>query len=463
MPRQDKSKPSNHKSRSHIPSHHSSIAQCIGFQMLPIRAKRHFTMVDIAKDRAPLREKNDEIPDIVMIDEHIDMLIAQGLKNSQWAPENTKESTPAVTFPVAGKLVTRENPRDLPDTKVEIDHQLARNNKVPGNQKEEVSSRIEQNASNIPYVVLRDIGCDKHGEVALKLRAKIQAEEQRAAQLTANLKSCTLAINGVQMTLSTSALDSNKEFNEGLLTSLRAAIAPFLENGTGIKPPVLPPKPKSNHQTVSHQQNKLSKIDSRTPEKTITVENSWATIARKGHQVTSQKISFRTYSINSEREIKRLFIHLPKYHEWRLLALSGIREAVSSHLKCSPADINHIRRTATSFALTAKDKSTRFRLLDGCVTLLVQNFRLEPASDLVTYHISTVPVAITSAKKKVLVTNSMLEAEIKRDTHSSLTSIRTHGKTKLGAPSQSWLAHFPRIQAPRPCFRFFDESGVAIL
>ncbi|RKF77190.1 putative eka-like protein [Golovinomyces cichoracearum] len=162
--------------------------------MPPIRARRQFMMA-IEK---VLREKNDDIPDIVMIDEHIDMLIAQG------------------------------------------NLQLAQNNKAPSNQEDEVSNRIQQNVSDTPDFVLKDIGNDKHKEVPLELRAIIQAEEQRAAQMTANLKSCTLAINGVQMALSTSALDRNKEFNEGLLTYLRAAIAQFLANGTGISPPSTP-------------------------------------------------------------------------------------------------------------------------------------------------------------------------------------------------------------------------------
>ncbi|RKF82122.1 putative eka-like protein, partial [Golovinomyces cichoracearum] len=227
-------------------------------------------------------------------------------------------------------------------------------------------------------------------------------------------------------------------------------IAEFLANGTGITHPVLPLKPKFYHQTVSHQQNKLSTIDSRTPEKTTTVENS-------------------TYSVNGERDSKsfesdeRLFLRLPKDHEWHLLAPSGIREAVNSHLKCSPADIIHISRTATGFALTAKHKNTRFHLLDGSVALSVQNVKLEPASDLVTYHISTVPVAIASVNKKLLLTKSMLEAEIKRDTHSSPKSVRPHGKTKLGVSYKSWLAYFPRTQAPRPDFRLFNESGVTII
>ncbi|POS81960.1 hypothetical protein EPUL_006776, partial [Erysiphe pulchra] len=84
--------------------------------MPPTRPKRTFTMIDIAKDRArsrlkrkglsqnlinletmenDLREKGDDTPDIEMIDEHINKLIAQGLKDSIWANENTNESIPS--------------------------------------------------------------------------------------------------------------------------------------------------------------------------------------------------------------------------------------------------------------------------------------------------------------------------------------------------------------------------------
>ncbi|RKF54825.1 putative eka-like protein [Golovinomyces cichoracearum] len=195
---------------SHFHSHPSSTARCIIFQIPILRPRRKFAIVDIGKDIARsrpkqkglsqnlfnieaienvLREKDDDILDIVMIDEHIDMIIAQGLNS----PE---------------------------------------------------------------------------------LRAIIQVENQRAAQMAANLKSCTLAINGVQMALSTTAPDSNKEFKEALLTYLRAAITQFLANITRITPRVFLPKPKFNRKIVSQKQNKLSTIGARTHEKTITIENS---------------------------------------------------------------------------------------------------------------------------------------------------------------------------------------------
>ncbi|POS84088.1 hypothetical protein EPUL_002569 [Erysiphe pulchra] len=41
--------------------------------------------------------------------------------------------------------------------------------------------------------------------------------------------------------------------------------------------------------------------------------------------------------------------------------------------------------------------------------------------------------------------------------------VRLQGKSRPGAPYRSWLAHFIRDQAPRPGFRLFDESGVAVV
>ncbi|KHJ31333.1 putative eka-like protein [Erysiphe necator] len=57
----------------------------------------------------------------------------------------------------------------------------------------------------------------------------------------------------------------------------------------------------------------------------------------------------------------------------------------------------------------------------------------------------------------------MVEAEIKRVTQASPTTVRPHGKTKAGASLQLWLAHFPRPHAHKVGFRIFDESGLALV
>ncbi|KHJ34046.1 putative eka-like protein [Erysiphe necator] len=173
--------------------------------MPAIRPKRTFTMLDIAKDRArsrlktkgpsqifinletmenDLRERGIGTLDIEMIDEHIDKLIARGLKDSIWAKKDTNES--------------------IPSTPIEETDSHACKKKAP-------------EAHDIPP----------------ELRKVVEAEKRRAAKITANLRTCTIAINGVQMVLSTDGVDGNKEFSQGLLIYLRAAIAQFMANGPG--------------------------------------------------------------------------------------------------------------------------------------------------------------------------------------------------------------------------------------
>ncbi|POS81821.1 hypothetical protein EPUL_006452, partial [Erysiphe pulchra] len=210
-----------------------------------------------------------------------------------------------------------------------------------------------------------------------------------------------------------------------------------------------------------------------------TEKNTWASITRQGNQVTPAIPSLSAIPSNTPKHLRadkekgkhpklftgddRLFLRLTKEHEWQPLAPSAIRELICKHLECSLTDTLLIRRTATGFASTAKDKETRQLLLDKSSMISAQNAVIEPASDLVTYHIRNVPVAIQSPNNKVFVTKDMVEAEITRVTQASPTTVRPHGKTKAGAPYQSWLAHFPRSHAPRVGFRIFDESGLALV
>ncbi|POS81875.1 hypothetical protein EPUL_006072, partial [Erysiphe pulchra] len=193
-----------------------------------------------------------------------------------------------------------------------------------------------------------------------------------------------------------------------------------------------------------------------------TEENTWASIARKGNHVTPAIPSLSAIPSNTQKHLRadkekgkhpkhftgddRLFLRLTKEHEWRPLAPSAIRELICKHLECSLTDILLIRRIATGFALTAKDKETRKLLLNKSSMISAQNAVIEPASYLVTYHIPNVPVAIQSPNNKVFVTKDM-----------------TTRQNQSGTPYQSWLAHFPRSHTPRVGFRIFDESGLALV
>ncbi|POS81828.1 hypothetical protein EPUL_006653, partial [Erysiphe pulchra] len=183
-----------------------------------------------------------------------------------------------------------------------------------------------------------------------------------------------------------------------------------------------------------------------------TEENTWASIARKGNQVTPALPSLSAIPSNTQKHLRadkekgkhskpstgddRLFLCLTKEHKWQPLAPTAIRELICKHLECSLTDILLIRRTATGFALTTKDKETRQLLLDKFSTISAQNAAMEPASDLVTYHIPNVPVAIQSPNNKVFVIKDMIEAETTRVTQASPTTVRPHGKTKAGAPKE---------------------------
>ncbi|KHJ32366.1 putative eka-like protein [Erysiphe necator] len=200
----------------------------------------------------------------------------------------------------------------------------------------------------------------------------------------------------------------------------------------------------------------------------------WTTITQKGHQ-KSPSIAGLSQNVPTQRSSKnlpnyaapskpdeRLFLRIDKDHEWRL-APSGVREILCEHLICIPSDVTHVTRTPTGFALTIKEEEIRQKLLNDSDRISSQGAKLEPASDLITYRIATVPVALRTSSGSVTVDDTNLVAEIIRVTNVAPNMARIHSKTRSGAPHRSWLAHFSREQAPRPGFRLFDESGVAIL
>ncbi|POS81952.1 hypothetical protein EPUL_006708, partial [Erysiphe pulchra] len=146
----------------------------------------------------------------------------------------------------------------------------------------------------------------------------------------------------------------------------------------------------------------------------------------------------------------------------RLLASSGVREILCKHLDYQPSDLTVITRSPTGFALTTKGKKIRQKLLNNSDGISTLGAKLEPASDLLTYRIATVPVTLKTSNGSVTVNDTNLTNEIIRVTNVAPKMVRVHGKSGAGAPHRSWLAHFPREHAPQPGFRLFDESGVAI-
>ncbi|KHJ30171.1 putative eka-like protein [Erysiphe necator] len=223
------------------------------------------------------------------------------------------------------------------------------------------------------------------------------------------------------MALSTDGADGNKEFSQGLLIYLRTAIAQFMANGPGTTLPVLPSKPTQSLQVKQKEKSALPSNKALPQKLQNTEEKTWASIARKGNQVTPAISTLSAIPSSTQKQLRadrekgkrskpntcddRLFLRLTKEHEWRPLAPSAIREMIS-----------------TGLALTAKDKETRQLLLDKSSMIYTQNATIESASDLVTYHIPNVPVAIQFPNNKVFVTKDMVEAEIKRVTQASPTT-----------------------------------------
>ncbi|KAI0991904.1 hypothetical protein K3495_g16283, partial [Podosphaera aphanis] len=140
----------------------------------------------------------------------------------------------------------------------------------------------------------------------------------------------------------------------------------------------------------------------------------------------------------------------------------GVREAVAQHLSIPPTTIEHVYRVPSGFALKAKDEETRQNLLDLAEAFTAVEAKLEKASELVVLRISTVPVALNTRLGKVQITEEMVLNEIIRITKATPLKVRLHGKSRLGAIQQSWLAYFEKASAPRPGFRLFDDSGIAL-
>ncbi|KAI0991440.1 hypothetical protein K3495_g16747, partial [Podosphaera aphanis] len=150
------------------------------------------------------------------------------------------------------------------------------------------------------------------------------------------------------------------------------------------------------------------------------------------------------------RQGERLFLRLAKEHDWRQLSPAGIREAVAQHLGLPCDTIGHVYRVPTGFVLKAKDEEARQLLIESAEAFTSMRAKLEKSSDLIVLRISTVPVALSTRLGKVQITEEMVINEITRITKATPFKARPHGKSRLGAIQQSWLAYFEKASAPRP-------------
>ncbi|KHJ31870.1 putative eka-like protein [Erysiphe necator] len=257
-----------------------------------------------------------------------------------------------------------------------------------------------------------------------------------------------------QAALATLATGSQNNFVVSLKVYLRSAIAHFQRSGTVATPPTLPSYPTGPPPAVPIIKNAAKSVLPAKFHTSQAAQNkadvTWATIAQKGHQKSPaiaglrQNVSIQRCSKSDER----LILRIDKDHKWRLLAPSGECEILCEHLNFIPSDLTYVTRTSTGFALTIKEKEIRQKLLNDSDRISFQGAKLEPASDLITYRIATVPVARRTSSGSVTVDDTNLVAEIIKVTNVAPKMVRVHGKTRSGAPHRSWLAHFSREQAP---------------
>ncbi|POS85127.1 hypothetical protein EPUL_003936 [Erysiphe pulchra] len=170
-----------------------------------------------------------------------------------------------------------------------------------------------------------------------------------------------------------------------------------------------------------------------------------------------------------------LFLRIAKDNNWRLLAPCGVSEFLCSYLKCAPSEITKITRTPTGFALNSIDEEIQCRLLNNNQGLALQGAKLEPESDLITYRIATVPIALRTPSGTVIVEEVNIAAEFNRVTnvipkkeHPIAPSLHALHETKLPERASVCLTNqesplFFKLRKPiqqsKRCFGFHVTQG----
>ena len=204
-------------------------------------------------------------------------------------------------------------------------------------------------------------------------------------------------------------------------------------------------------------------------------KTTWAIVTRGSPQKSIAPVKAVRVVLNPAVQVKtqarpatakpkdvRLFLRLEKEHAWRALSPAGVRDAVIKLVEVSSSNIEHVYRVPTGFAIKAKNEEARQLLLNAAESFSRAGAKLETASDLATLRIASVPVTINTLGGRITVTEEMVADEITRTTKAVPVRVRPHGEGRVGAPYQTWIAHFERASVPRPGFRLFDDSGIAV-
>lgn len=314
---------------------------------------------------------------------------------------------------------------------------------------------------------------------------------------------CTTAFSSIESTLANFTDDIEKEEVVAFKAYLQLAIANFAAVDTSPNLPKIPlhSRPKKdisygvgkdktagNKIAVAVPRNILStessakKVQetfslSKTPK---AVENTWATVARKGmkkarvtlnteiqvasvrkpaQSVTNKDKPTSSASSSVDTSDRRLFVRLPQEHEWRKLSPAGIRESIVRKLSISPALIGKIKPVRSGFALSPCSTEAREAILNAGNGLFLSGAKLEPATNWASVLIPTVPSSIRKEHGEVEISSSLLSDEIERVCSMRPVYVKLYGRNKPEAPHRTWMAFF--LKTPRIGFRVFDESGIA--
>ncbi|CCU76024.1 EKA-like protein [Blumeria hordei DH14] len=333
--------------------------------------------------------------------------------------------------------------------------------------REKTTEPAENSARKIAVPASKGTASTTAMEFPPELQSVMEAEKRRMTQINARLAICSTAISSVEAALSPLSIGDDKEFVDGIKVYLRAAIGQFVQSGPGTTPPVLPARPSNPLPTRAQEIRVQNPTTTHAPAPKAT----WATVARAGlGRSAGPSITKTAPPAPKAKSAKprtavdtRLFLRLAFNHPHRQLSPAGVRLAVSQVLGTAADDITLVQRVKTGFALTAKNELARKELLDSSISRRESGINLEPASNLVTFQIATVPVTINTLAGPSEITAKMVADEVTRVTKLVPFLVRPHGQCKPGAPYENWQALFPRESTPRPGFRLFNDSGAAKL
>ncbi|CCU76829.1 putative effector protein [Blumeria hordei DH14] len=415
-------------------------------------------------------DSNSTNPDVEMGDMVIDQYIIEGLDKSRWNVAQKNDDVVPVTsvIPSTKKIAA-------PAVKKAVIPEV---NKVNQASHAQIASTPPSVATEKQQPSCSESRKQKINGCPPELQAMIEAEERRAAQAAKNIMICTAAINAVETAVSLYSEESNDPFIDSMKIYLRAAIAQFMKSGPSAAPPVLPQRPscEENKSCPTPKAKERTPMNSQEPIRQVTqAKSTWATVARGSPQMSiapaktvrvapipAVQVKKQARPATVKPKDVRLFLRLGEEHAWRALSPAGVRDAVTKLVEVPSSNIEHVYRVPTGFAMKAKNEEARQLLLNAAESFSRVEAKVETASDLAALRIATVPVALYTLMGKVTVTEEMVAEEITRTTKAVPVRVRPLGKGRVGAPYQTWIAHFERASAPRPGFRLFDDSGIAV-